>query len=150
MLRNVTTRNRAIAATLLATLATALSGCASAPATADAPPAPQSAQAAGESSFNTGRLTVYVTDQNGRALDRTNIDVTGDGGYRATGVTNRDGRVQFNNVPPRVQVNAINQGGSFSQNFNVPPNSSSEMRMIIDIIEIEQPADPAADQAGGY
>lgn len=150
MLLNRTALTRAIAMTLAASLAAALSGCASGPASSEAPPAPQAAQATGETTFNTGRLTVHVTDQNGRPLDRTNIDVTGDGGYRGTGVTNRDGRVQFNNVPPRVQVSAINQGGSFSQNFNVPPNSSSEMRMIIDIIEIEQPADPAADQAGGY
>lgn len=140
--------SRAIAPLLLAI---ALSGCAAGPGSADAPPAPQAAQSTGDVAFNTGRLTVYVSDQNGRRLDRTNVDVTGAGGYRATGVTDRDGRVQFNGVPPTVQVSAVNQGGSYAQSFNVPPNGSSEMRMIIDIFENEQVStDLEADPGAGF
>lgn len=141
----------AAAALVLATVA----GCAAGP-TATAPPTAGTmgtGTASEGSSFNTGRLSVVVMDQNGRPLDRAQVDVVANGTthYRTTGVTNRDGMVSFNGVPQSVNVSVSHATGSYSQNFNVPPNGVSEMRMIVDTIEMPEAAagDAGGDAGGG-
>lgn len=139
-------------ALLSALFLSAVAGCAASPPQATAPAsgsggAPATGQQQG--SFNTGRLTVVVTNQNGRPLERAQVDVvaTGNTHFRTTGVTNRDGTVSFNGVPQSINVSVNHPTGSYSQNFNVTPNGTSEMRLIVDTIEQEE--DPAAAGAAG-
>lgn len=148
-----TTRHRLIRSAATALVLAVVAGCAAGP-TNTAPPAAGAmgtGMAAENTSFNTGRLNVVVTDQNGRPLDRAQVDVvsTSNTHYRTTGITNRDGTVSFNAVPQAVNVSVTHPTGSYSQNFNVPPSGTSEMRMIVNVMEPEDPGAAGGDDGGG-
>ena len=94
----------------------------------------------------TGRMLVIVTDQNGAYVDRATVDLrsTGKDFWRRSGVTDADGRVPFNGVPPQVELGVVSRYGSFSEQWVVPQAGVVEARITIQSYGAEE---PQADQA---
>lgn len=146
------TRGRGAAAITSLALGIALVSCATGPGTGT--PTQTAASAAGTSSsqsFHTGRLTVVVHDDNGRPLERANVEVVSGGAtfYRSLGHTNRDGSVTFSGVPETVNVTVTAQTGSFSRDFVVSPSGTTEMRMIVQTFGEDEAPEPAAEAGQG-
>jgi len=91
--------------------------------------------------FNTGRLQVFVVDQYGQAVQGARIDVDADQPdfYRNSGTLDWRGSVTFNSVPPAVRVTVNHPRGYFSAPFLVPPDRTSEMRMIVNLEDVFVP-----------
>jgi hypothetical protein len=134
-----------VLATML--LGATLASCASNPAS-DAP----QRGGAGESESSapevyTGRVTVIVTDQNGAYVDRATVELrsTGKEYWHRDGITDADGRVTFNGVPPRVQLGIVSRYGSYSEERVVPQAGVVEARIIIQTFGADE---SQADQTG--
>ena len=83
--------------------------------------------------FNTGRLTVWVTDQNGQPLQDARVDVDADlpDFYRNTAFLDRRGTASFNGVPRVVRVTVVHPYGYYSAPYVLPETGIAEMRMIV-------------------
>jgi FlaG/FlaF family flagellin (archaellin) len=127
--------------------AATLSACATGQGGTSPATMPSAADGTGATS-SSGRLEVYVTDQNGRPLDRATVDVSSDTGYRRSSYTDGSGKTTFSNVPEVVNVSVTHQLGAYSAAFIVAQSGTSEMRMIVNTMEVEEP-EPQADQGGG-
>ena len=145
---NQTSRRKALCVTLATLLAT-LAGCATGQGGGSPAAAPVAVTGTG-STTSSGRLDVYVTDQNGRALDRATVDVSSDTGYRRSSYTDGSGKTSFTNVPEVVNVSVTHQAGSYSAGFIVAQSGTSEMRMIVNVLEAEEAGSEADQGDGGF
>lgn len=91
--------------------------------------------------FNTGRLMVFAVDQYGQVLQGARVDVDADQPdfYRNSGTLDWRGSVTFSGVPPAVRVTVNHPRGYFSTPFLVPPDRTSEMRMIVNLEDVIVP-----------
>jgi hypothetical protein len=89
----------------------------------------------------TGRVTVIVTDQNGDYVDRATVEMrsTGKEYWHRDGLTDPDGRVTFNGVPPLVQLGVVSRYGSYSEERVVPQAGVVEARIIIQTFGADEP-----------
>jgi hypothetical protein len=130
--RPVATQSRRRLVAMLAVAA--LAGCASAPPQDVTEAAAEGAQAG----FNTGRVSLTVTDFGGRPLDRARVDIEGLNDHREyfrnAAFSDVFGRVSFNGVPQRVRITVFHAAtrASYSQVFDVPPTGITELRMLVD------------------
>jgi hypothetical protein len=104
----------------------------------------------------TGRLTLTILDQDGKPLERANVDLrsNGPGFYRDRGTTDTLGRIAFNSVPMTVNISVTVQNGFLSQDAQVPQSGTADFRLTVQVYEAEQapaenPANPADPTAGG-
>lgn len=99
--------------------------------------------------FNTGRLTVWVTDQNGQALQDARVDVDADQPdfYRNTAFLDRRGAATFTGVPPVVRVTVDHPYGYYSVPYVVPETGVTEVRLIVLIDYPPPPVNPPASQS---
>jgi hypothetical protein len=122
------------AASLLAACLVA-AGCASMPA--DRPMALEGGKPAVK--FNTGRVTVYVTDTSGRPLPKAMVDLESTGRdhneyFRTAAFSDVSGRVTFNGVPEQVRISVYHAEtqGNYSRVFDVPSTGITELRMLLE------------------
>jgi hypothetical protein len=123
------------AAGLLAVCGFVLAGCAGVPATR--PMALEGDRPAVK--FNTGRVTVYVTDFAGRPLTKAMVDVESTGRdhneyFRTAAFSDVWGRVTFNGVPEQVRISVYHAEtqGNYSRVFDVPSTGITELRMLLE------------------
>lgn len=126
-------RMRQGAVSLVAVLGVALAGCASMPASQPM------ALGGSEPSvrFNTGKITVVLTDFAGQPLQQAMVDIesTENGDYfRTAAFSDVWGRVSFAGVPQKVRVNVYHAQtrGMYSREFLVPSSGNTELRMMIE------------------
>lgn len=118
---------------LLAALGMALAGCASVPSQGPV----GLGGGAPAAHFNTGRVNLYLTDFEGRPLDRARVDVesTGDDDYyRTAAFSDWSGRVSFAGVPQQVRISVYHAAsqGSYSREFIVPSSGTTELQMLVE------------------
>jgi hypothetical protein len=118
--------------TALLSLGVLLAACAGGPPAASTVPVVQGSAA---TQTATGRLMLEIVDQNGSPLGAATVDMRSVGAgsrfYRVTGTTNSLGRLTFNNVPPRVEINVNVTNGTASQVATVPQQGSSDVRIYV-------------------
>jgi hypothetical protein len=143
-------RVRAVSAAVSLAAALALAACATVPTGAGGSVAQQSTSDDADSTSLKGRLMLTVVDQNGQAVTRTTVEVraTNKTPYRASGVTNGDGRTEFRGVPAQVEVTVSLQSGSSSVVLDVPQTTPMDYRMVVQV-STPLPTDPGAARAGG-
>lgn len=118
---------------MVALLGVVLAGCASLPS--ERPMALSGAEPA--VTFNTGRVTVVVTDFGGQPLQKAVVDIesTDSSNYfRTAAFSDMWGRVSFAGVPGQVRINVYHaeSRGSYSREFLVPSSGTTELRMMIE------------------
>lgn len=118
---------------VLAACGLLMAGCAAGPA-ADRPVALRGEPAA---KFNTGRVTLWVTDWGGRPLRHARVDIESAGGndyYRTAAMSDPWGRVNFNGVPEQVRISVYHAEtrGNYSREFLVPSTGITELRMMLE------------------
>jgi hypothetical protein len=125
---------RPVIAGLLAVAGLAAAGCASMPA-GQAVPIEGDAPAV---RFNTGRVTLYVTDLDGRPLPKAMVDIESAGRttdyFRTAAFSDQSGRVSFNGVPEEVRISVYHAEtqGNYSRVFNVPSSGVTELHMLVE------------------
>jgi hypothetical protein len=122
-------------ATLLAMCGLVLAGCAGMPV--DRPLSLEGDKAGAK--FNTGRVTVYVTDFSGRPLTQAMVNVESSGSdfneyFRTAAFSDVWGRVTFNGVPEQVRISVYHAEtqGNYSRVFAVPSSGITELRMQLE------------------
>lgn len=122
------------AISLVAVLGVVLAGCAGMPA--ERPVALSGAEPAAK--FNTGRVTVVVTDFAGQPLQQAMVDLesasSDDEYFRTAAFSDVWGRVSFAGVPQRVRINVYHSEtrSSYSREFQVPDIGTTELRMMLE------------------
>jgi hypothetical protein len=99
----------------------------------------------------TGRLTLTILDQDGKPLERANVDLQakGSGFYRDRGTTDTLGRIAFSSVPMSVNITVNVQNGYLSQDTQVPQSGTADLRLTVHVEEVEQaPAESPGNAAG--
>ena len=125
-------RGPALGATMIAGL---LAGCASAPMTS----APMALEQDPGSKFNTGRVALFLTDYEGRPLNKAmvNIESAGDVSkeyFRTAAWSDVRGYVSFAGLPQEVRISVYHAetAGNYSRVFHVPSSGTTELRMMIE------------------
>lgn len=127
------TRHVRRAGGLAAMLGIALAGCAMVPPNT---PVPLSNEPT--SRFNTGRVTVVVTDYAGQPLRQARVDVEGINDhrdyFRTAAFSDVWGRVSFAGVPERVRISVYHAEtrANYSREFDVPSIGTTELRMLVE------------------
>lgn len=130
------TRQIPAAAGLMAMLGIGLAGCATVPVNA---PVELSSEPA--SRFDTGRVTVVVTDYGGRPLRQARVDVEGVNDHRSyfrtAAFSDVWGRVSFAGLPGRVRISVYHAEtrANYSREFDVPSIGTTELRMMVETYE---------------
>lgn len=109
-----------------------LAGCASIPASK--PVALDDDE--GRVKFNTGRVTVYVTDADGLPLAKAMVDLEstqGDEYFRTAAYADNYGKVTFAGVPETVRISVYHSEtqSNYSREFDIPPTGTTELRMLL-------------------
>lgn len=110
-----------------------LGGCAGTP-TSDA------VSLAGEKpvKFNTGKVTVVVTDFAGTPLRLARVDIESgsksEDYFRTAALSDVFGRVSFSGVPEEVRITVYHaeSQGNYSREFHIPPSGTTELRMMVE------------------
>ncbi len=112
-----------------------LGGCAGMPAS-DAPVA-----LAGDKQparFNTGKVTVVVTDFAGQPLRLARVDIESGSNseeyFRTAALSDVFGRVSFSGVPNDVRITVYHaeSQGNYSREFHIPSSGTTELRMMVE------------------
>lgn len=90
----------------------------------------------GRVKFNTGRVTVYVTDADGMPLSKAMVDLEsnyGDEFYRTAAYADEFGKVSFAGVPEVVRISVYHSDTqlNYSREFDIPPTGTTELRMLL-------------------
>jgi hypothetical protein len=118
---------------LLAVLGIVLAGCASVPQ--QGPVGLGGSETAHK--FNTGRVTLVISDFNGQPLSRARVDIESAGGddyYRTAAMSDYSGRVSFAGVPEQVRISVYHaeSQGNYSREFVVPSSGTTELQMLVE------------------
>ena len=125
-----------LATGLTVVLGIALAGCATVPAKA-----PVELSGASATKFNTGRVTVVVTDFGGTPLRLARVDLEGindhQSYFRTAAFSDVWGRVSFAGVPERVRISVYHAEtrANYSREFDVPSIGTTELRMLVETFE---------------
>jgi len=118
---------------LVAALGLALAACASVPSQG-----PVGLGGAPAAHFNTGRVNLYLTDYEGRPLDRARVDIegTGDDYFRTAAFSDWSGRVSFAGVPQQIRISVYHAAsqGSFTQEYIVPSSGTTDVQMLVETL----------------
>jgi hypothetical protein len=133
------------AALCVAMIAGLLGACASAPmasapmASAPMASAPMALEQGSGKKFNTGRVSLYLTDYDGRPLSKAmvNIESAGDTGkeyFRTAAWSDVRGFVSFAGLPEEIRISVFHAEtlGNYSRVFHVPSSGTTELRMMIE------------------
>lgn len=88
--------------------------------------------------FNTGKVTVVVTDYAGQPLRRARVDIESGSRskeyFRTAALSDMFGRVSFSGVPTEVRITVYHaeSQGNYSREFHIPPSGITELRMMVD------------------
>jgi hypothetical protein len=88
--------------------------------------------------FNTGRVTVVVTDFGGQPLSQARVDVEGINDhkdyFRTAAFSDVWGRVSFAGVPEKVRISVYHAAtrANYSREFDVPAVGTTELRMLVE------------------
>lgn len=121
------------AAGLAAVLGLILAGCATRPANV-----PVDLEGRPPVKFNTGRVTVVVTDYGGYPLRQARVDVEGINDHKAyfrtAAFSDVLGRVTFAGVPEKIRVSVYHAEtrANYSREFDVPSIGTTELRMLVE------------------
>lgn len=87
-----------------------------------------------EVSFSSGRIMLFLTDEEGLPMVRTTVDFFWEAPefYRTSAVTDNYGQVTFAGVPEVAEVNIDHPGGTFTTTLFVPQRGTSELRLMLD------------------
>lgn len=123
------------AALCVAMIAGLLAACASAPMTS----APMALGQDSGKKFNTGRVSLYLTDYEGRPLNKAMVNIESAGEpskeyFRTAAWSDVRGFVSFAGVPEdiRISVYHAETAGNYSRVFHVPSSGTTELRMMIE------------------
>jgi hypothetical protein len=124
-----------LVATCAAVLALAMAGCAS------MTPRRDMSLSGNEPAvkFNTGRVSLTVTDWGGRPLAQARVDLesVGNGDYfRTAAMSDVFGRVSFAGVPEQVRISVYHAQtqANYSRQFDVPSSGTTELRMMMETV----------------
>ncbi len=110
-----------------------LAGCATRP-----PNVPVDLEGQARVKFNTGRVTVVVTDYGGHPLRQARVDVEGINDhkeyFRTAAFSDVWGRVSFAGVPEKIRVSVYHAEtrANYSREFDVPSIGTTELRMLVE------------------
>lgn len=88
--------------------------------------------------FNTGNVTVVVTDFAGQPLRLARVDIESgsknDDYFRTAAMSDVYGRVSFRGVPNEVRITVYHaeSQGNYSREFHIPSSGTTELRMMIE------------------
>nr|PZN63452.1 MAG: hypothetical protein DIU62_11045 [Pseudomonadota bacterium] len=91
--------------------------------------------------FNTGRVTLTITDYAGRPLQKARVDIEGLNDhrdyFRTAAFSDVFGRVSFSGVPERVRISVWHSEtrANYSRVVDVPPTGITELRMLVETYE---------------
>jgi hypothetical protein len=123
------------AALCVAMIAGLLAACASAPKTS----APMALEQDSGKKFNTGRVSLYLTDYEGRPLNKAMVNIESAGEpskeyFRTAAWSDVRGFVSFAGVPEEIRISVYHAEslGNYSRVFHVPSSGTTELRMMIE------------------
>ncbi len=111
-----------------------LGGCAGAPTSGDVPLAGDRKPV----KFNTGKVTVVVTDFAGQPLKLARVDIESgsrsEDYFRTAAMSDVHGRVSFSGVPSDVRITVYHaeSQGNYSREFHIPSSGTTELRMMVE------------------
>jgi hypothetical protein len=130
---------RQAATGLIAALGVVLAGCSSIPIET-----PMGLSDKPAAQFNTGSVTLYVTDYAGQPLRQAWVDIESNAPpdkeyFRNAAVTDHWGRVTFRGVPEqiRISVNHTETRAYYSRPFEIPSSGNTELRMMLETQPVE-------------
>jgi hypothetical protein len=87
-----------------------------------------------EVAFSSGKISVFLTDENGLPMVRTRVDFSWQKPefYKTSAFTDNNGQVTFNGVPEVAEVSIDHPGGNYTKTLVVPQRGISELRVILD------------------
>jgi hypothetical protein len=87
-----------------------------------------------EVAFPSGRIKVYLTDEDGQPMTRTRVDFFWQSPEynRTSAMTDNYGQVSFAGVPEVAEVSIDHPGGNYTRTLVVPQRGTSELRVMLD------------------
>jgi len=83
--------------------------------------------------FNSGRVNVYLIDEEGAAIPAARVDFSWDKPqfHKVSAITDRTGYASFRDVPEIAEVSVEYPGGNYNTRMAVPQGGSSDLRLSL-------------------